>query len=468
MVHPLSRDANRRLLEWWALLLLLGDIALLAAALLTSFWIKFTADLIPFGVKVDSPITLSEYSGHLAFGAATFLILLFFSGVHEKFFITHFRTSTLAVFRASVIWAVLYLGLSLSLHINPPLSRLFVFLSGILLPVYLLLWRLILYQLFLFVGHRALLRQRILLLGWSDEARRLCQELSRSPDSPFAVVACGMPSPNASLPPSLPHLPSEASIREWIDSRSGEILLVANLHLDPRLLIELANRCERNYIEFKLIPSYFQILLSGLRSEIIAGIPILGISELPLDHALNRILKRMVDIAGAVVGLIGSFPLIVICAILLSIESPGPIFYRQCRIGRSGRPFHMYKIRSMRLDAESSGAGWTIADDPRCLNIGAFMRRWNIDETPQFWNVLMGQMSLVGPRPERPEFTVSFEDSIPHYNARHSCKPGMTGWAQIHGLRGDTDVGKRIQYDLYYVENWSVFLDFFIIMRTLV
>jgi lipopolysaccharide/colanic/teichoic acid biosynthesis glycosyltransferase len=190
---------------------------------------------------------------------------------------------------------------------------------------------------------------------------------------------------------------------------------------------------KRNW--FKVVPSYFSILVSGLHVETISGIPILGVSRLPLDRLFNKLVKRLIDIAG-------------------------PILYRQRRLGRNGRTFEMLKLRSMRLDAEANGkVGWSTKDDPRRLRIGRFMRRWNIDEVPQFWNVLIGDMSLVGPRPERPELIRNFKHAIPHYNARHTVKPGITGWAQVNGLRGDTDLADRISHDLYYVEHWNLLLD---------
>jgi len=162
-----------------------------------------------------------------------------------------------------------------------------------------------------------------------------------------------------------------------------------------------------------------------------------------------------------------SLPLIAIFGAIVYLESPGPVFYRQRRTGRNGKAFDIVKVRSMRLDAERDGkAGWTVRDDPRRLKIRALMRQWNIDEAPQFWNVLKGEMSLVGPRPERPELIATFKHEIPYYNARHNAKPGITGWSQIHGLRGNTDLSERINYDLWYLENWSVILDLQIMCMT--
>jgi exopolysaccharide biosynthesis polyprenyl glycosylphosphotransferase len=220
-------------------------------------------------------------------------------------------------------------------------------------------------------------------------------------------------------------------------------------------------------VQFKVIPSYFQILVSGLHLESVGGIPVLGVSQLPLDRMINMCLKRALDVAGAIVGLILSVPLVAIFGLLVHLESPGPIFYRQRRLGLNGVPFDIVKIRSIKLNAEAdTGARWATRDDDRRLRVGAFMRKWNIDEVPQFWNVLIGEMSLVGPRPERPELIRNFKTEIPHYNARHNVKPGITGWAQVKGLRGDTDLGERIRADLYYLENWNLLLDFQIMIMT--
>jgi exopolysaccharide biosynthesis polyprenyl glycosylphosphotransferase len=244
-------------------------------------------------------------------------------------------------------------------------------------------------------------------------------------------------------------------------------MAVADLNLAMDEIIELANIAEKEFVQFKVIPSYFQTLVSGLRSETISGVPILGIADLPLDRPFNRLLKRAMDIVGAIVGLFISAPLMGIFGALVYLESPGPIFYRQVRSGKNGRPFHIIKIRSMRLDAEAAGgAGWTTKDDPRRLRIGKFLRGWNIDEIPQFWNVLKGDMSLIGPRPERPELIATFKHQIPHYNARHASKPGITGWAQVSGFRGDTSLVERVRHDLSYLENWSLWLDIQILFLT--
>jgi lipopolysaccharide/colanic/teichoic acid biosynthesis glycosyltransferase len=173
-----------------------------------------------------------------------------------------------------------------------------------------------------------------------------------------------------------------------------------------------------------------------------------------------------VDIIGGIVGLLLSIPIIIVFGILVYHESPGPIFYTQNRSGRGGRVFKIYKLRSMRLNADAKGAQWAVQNDPRRLKIGEFMRKMNIDEVPQFWNVLKGDMSLVGPRPEMTELIANWKEEIIHYNARHFAKPGMTGYAQVNGMRGNCDLRERVRYDLFYLENWSLWLDFQILLKT--
>jgi lipopolysaccharide/colanic/teichoic acid biosynthesis glycosyltransferase len=202
--------------------------------------------------------------------------------------------------------------------------------------------------------------------------------------------------------------------------------------------------------------------------EILHGVPLLGISELPLDQLQNRLLKRVTDIFGSLVGLLLSAPAIFACGLLIYLESPGPIFFSQERVGRNGTRFKMFKIRTMRVGAERTDHvnQSTLRDDPRLLRTGKWMRRWNLDETPQFWNVLNGDMSLVGPRPERTVHSNKLSNEIPHYNARYVCKPGMTGWAQVNGYRGDTSLVERVRFDLFYLENWTARLDFQIMFQT--
>ncbi|MGH7957968.1 MAG: exopolysaccharide biosynthesis polyprenyl glycosylphosphotransferase, partial [Opitutaceae bacterium] len=225
------------------------------------------------------------------------------------------------------------------------------------------------------------------------------------------------------------------------------------------------------YVEWKVIPSTFEIFLSGLRLHTVGRLPVLGIEDLAINKLFNRVLKRLVDVFGAGIGLVASAPVMVVLAIVIKRESPGgPVFFSQTRVGSGHRNFTLWKLRSMIPDAAASDGAHqsTARGDERLLRIGEFMRRWNLDELPQFWNVLCGDMSLIGPRPERPYHVDRLSSEIPHYLPRHLAKPGMSGWAQVNGLRGQSSIAQRIQHDIYYIENWSLWLDLQILILTFV
>jgi exopolysaccharide biosynthesis polyprenyl glycosylphosphotransferase len=205
-------------------------------------------------------------------------------------------------------------------------------------------------------------------------------------------------------------------------------------------------------------------MAGDLNVDDLGGTPLLTVRDIAL-RGWKLSLKRGLDMCGSVFGLILLSPLMLLTALILYLEDKGPIFYTQERMGLDGRPFPMIKFRSMRVDADKM-ADWTVEDDPRVTNIGRFMRRTNWDEIPQLMNVLLGHMSLVGPRPEQPQYVYQFREQIPGYMSRHQEKGGMTGWAQVNGLRGDTSITERTKYDLWYMENWSILLDIKIILRT--
>ncbi|MGD2077207.1 MAG: exopolysaccharide biosynthesis polyprenyl glycosylphosphotransferase, partial [Chloroflexota bacterium] len=219
-------------------------------------------------------------------------------------------------------------------------------------------------------------------------------------------------------------------------------------------------------VSIKVFPDIFQFVASEADIDDLGGLPLLSIRNYAMRGYL-LIFKRLMDLIGAVVGLIIFSPLMVLTALAIKLESPGPVFFIQERMGLDGKPFLMVKFRSMREDAESQGPGWTTDNDPRRTKLGAFLRRIEMDEMPQFINVLLGEMSLVGPRPEQPYYVNLFKQSVPRYMERHREKAGMTGWAQVNGLRGDTSIVERTKYDLWYTENWSVLLDIKIVLRTL-
>ncbi len=257
-------------------------------------------------------------------------------------------------------------------------------------------------------------------------------------------------------------------LEEHLVDERVTLLLVEENTVTGKEMERIAESCGRAIVSLKVIPSIFDFWSTRLSFRTVAGIPLMGVFDLKHDRFHNQLIKRIIDILGAIVGLTIFSPIIAVLGVIVYLESPGPIFFRQRRAGMKGKPFEIIKLRSMRINAESNtGQVWAVEDDPRRLKIGKFMRSWNLDELPQFWNVLKGDMSLVGPRPEMYDLVQDFRQTIRHYNLRHTLRPGLTGWAAVHGLRGNTSLEDRIEYDLFYIEHWSLGLDFVIIFLTL-
>ena len=232
-------------------------------------------------------------------------------------------------------------------------------------------------------------------------------------------------------------------------------------------LEQIVAACEKSGVHTKFIPDYNNIIPTIPYMEDLQGLPVIHIRHVPLTGVFNATMKRIVDLAGALFGLIVFSPLMLVTALLITITSPGPVLFSQERIGLHNRPFKMYKFRSMEVqDPGRERSQWTTPHDPRVTPVGRFIRKTSIDEMPQFFNVLIGDMSLVGPRPERPLFVEKFKEEIPRYMIKHQVRPGLTGWAQVNGYRGDTSITKRIEHDLYYIENWSLGFDFKIMFLT--
>ncbi|MGA3179103.1 MAG: sugar transferase [Verrucomicrobiota bacterium] len=448
---------------------LIGDALVIFAALHLGFWVRFVSGLIPVSKSVKIIPIFANYVNLLVMGTAFLLGTFAYLRLYSRHCFLRYTRTARVIVQGTIFWLFAYLAVSLILKFDPPISRAFMLISFVCVLGGMLAWRFLIYKIVSREFFAINLRQRVLFVGWGKEAEQLDMEIRNDYSHPYEIIGY-LPSPEGGMlrppPPSVPVLGDYRDLGTLLEQRCADIVILADLRVKMDEIISLVNLCEMEFAQFKVIPSYFQILASGLRLETISGVPVLGVSELPLDHFSNRLIKRAIDIVGGTVGLLVSLPLLAVFGALVYRESPGPIFYSQKRTGKNGSPFQMYKIRSMRMDAEENGAQWTKENDPRRLQVGTFMRKWNIDEVPQFWNVLKGDMSLVGPRPERPELISRFKHQIPHYHARHTCLPGMTGWAQANGWRGNTSLEERIRYDLWYVENWSAGLDFRIMMLT--
>ncbi len=251
------------------------------------------------------------------------------------------------------------------------------------------------------------------------------------------------------------------------ENRLDEIAITLALQ-DYGRLEEIVDLCEKSGVHTKFIPDYNSLIPSRPYTEDLMGLPVINIRYVPLTNTLNWVTKRFVDIVGSAAGLVLISPIMLLTALAVKLSSPGPIIFKQERIGLHNKPFWMYKFRTMEIQKESAEKrAWTVKDDPRVTKIGKFLRRTSLDEFPQLYNILRGDMSLVGPRPERPLFVEKFREEIPRYMIKHQVRPGLTGWAQINGYRGDTSIRKRIDYDIFYIENWTMGLDIKILFLTI-
>jgi exopolysaccharide biosynthesis polyprenyl glycosylphosphotransferase len=313
---------------------------------------------------------------------------------------------------------------------------------------------------------RGLWTDRLLIVGTGDVGRMILQKVRQIPQLGYQAVGFingELPSGQEIL--GVPVLGTVDDIPDVIKAHEIQEVIIGLPELSHQEVLAIISRCERGQVGIKIFPDLFQIIATELSIGDLGGLPLLSVRDVVL-RGWKLTLKRAVDLVGSAVLLVILSPFLTLIALAIKLDSSGPVFYAQERMGLDARPFWCLKFRSMCADAEKNGPGWTTEDDPRVTRLGRFIRRFSIDELPQFINVLLGEMSLVGPRPERPVYVEQFRRSIPRYMDRHREKAGLTGWAQINGLRGDTSIAERTKYDLWYIENWSLWLDFKIMLRT--
>jgi exopolysaccharide biosynthesis polyprenyl glycosylphosphotransferase len=312
-------------------------------------------------------------------------------------------------------------------------------------------------------------QKRLLIFGTTEMARQVAARIREQAHPTYRLV--GFVSTDPLLVgqqlDGMEVLGESSQLPDLLTPHKIDSIILAEPTLSPEETLGLMLDCEKQMVGCHTVPNLFQTSLTEVQSDLLEGVPLYGLKETPLQ-GLNAVLKRVFDIVVALVGLIFTLPFYLLIGLAIRLNTPGPVFYKQKRTGLDGTRFNLYKFRSMVADAEEqTGPVWAADDDPRRTRIGRFLRRWNLDELPQLINVLRGDMSLVGPRPERPFFVKQFKEQLPRYMARHKVKSGLTGWAQVHGLRGQSSIEDRLAYDLYYIENWSFWLDLKILATTI-
>lgn len=318
------------------------------------------------------------------------------------------------------------------------------------------------------IRRRGYNQKHILLVGYSKAAEQYIDRIKQNPQWGYDVqgilddnIARGTIYKGVKVIGSIGNL-------EYIlpQNKLDEIAITLGLE-EYYKLSKIVAECEKSGVHTKFIPDYGNIIPTRPYTEDLLGLPVINIRYVPLSNTFNALIKRLTDIIGAVICIIVFSPVMLTSAILVKTTSQGPLIFKQERVGLHNKPFKMYKFRTMYVQTEvEEKKGWTQKNDPRVTRVGAILRKTSLDEFPQLFNVLKGDMSLVGPRPERPQYVEKFREEIPRYMIKHQVRPGMTGWAQVNGYRGDTSIQKRIECDLYYIENWTLGLDFKILFLT--
>ena len=445
---------NQRLLNR---LNVISDGALLFLILPFAYWLRFY--VLPGGVAAI------PFQNYLWLDACFTLIQLFTYaafGLYQSFRKVAIRKELTMLWQASLLDMVLlfsWLFLGHEVHYSRGTFAIFFVLSVGALSAKRVFVRKTLRR----YRQKGFNQKRVLIVGAGATARRYLDEIRR--DRELGYSAVGYVAGKSTKGCDLPYLGSFEALEHVLERYNPDEVISAIEIGDYPRTPQIISACERSGCKLSIIPFYADYMPARPHFDEIGGIPLLNVRHIPLDSWLNAFCKRTMDIAGAVLLLVLTSPLMLVCAAGVRCSSPGPVIFKQLRVGRNKKRFYMYKFRSMRLNSEQDTA-WSAQSDGRRTKFGSFLRKFSLDEFPQFWNVLKGDMSLVGPRPELPHFVDQFKEEIPLYMLKHQVRPGITGWAQIHGLRGDTSIKARVEHDLYYIENWSIRLDLQILLAT--
>jgi len=431
-------------------------------------WIRFDSGWLAIPYGRPEPLYLTYAMGG-AFAAVVLLLVFRSLGLFVRPQIGSFLNKIPRLVKAVGVGTILTAVLAFAVQKEADLSRLVIGIAFLTMAFFVLLERYILFRIEWNLARHSTATNRVIILGTDSVASHVQRTLKKEPmlrSKAVAFLRTDESAPDKSIPADQ-ILGGARDLGSFITRNEVDQVIVTGSSLGYEGIVDIMLLCERNLITFNMVPDLFRIMTSNMDVQSLDDIPLLGISRWPLDFFWNRVAKRVEDVAGAAVGLVLASPVMGLVALLIKLDSPGPVLFRQERCGEHGKPFTLYKLRTMRMDAEAeTGPVFTAENDPRRTRIGGWLRKWNIDELPQLWNVLQGSMSLVGPRPERPSFVEQFKEEIDRYMWRHVSKPGLTGWAQVSGLRGNTSIEERIKYDLYYLENWSLAFDFKILLKT--
>ncbi len=443
------------------------DAVIIAASYMLAWWLKFESPFSNVG-PYDWHLPMGTYFSAVPFIVVSYLIIYKCCNLYTPKRGTRIGNEFLRIIEANIFGAV---GMTSVLFIiwQQHFSRSMIFLFVVLNIALTGIFRFSLRELLTLVRSRGYNMKHVLLVGYSRAAEQYIDRVKANPQWGYVI--------HAILDDEIPRGTLYKGIKvvgridnlEYIlpENKLDDIAITLPLSQYGRLA-DIVSLCEKSGVHTKFIPDYSGFIPGNPYTEDLLGLPVINIRNVPLTKPLNKFLKRATDIVGASLGLVLTSPLLLIIAILVKTTSEGPVIFKQERIGQHNKPFHMYKFRSMILQSvKEEKKGWTVKNDPRVTRVGRFIRKTSLDELPQLLNILRGDMSLVGPRPERTQYVEKFKEEIPRYMIKHQVRPGLTGWAQVNGYRGDTSIRKRIEYDLYYIENWTYGFDIRIMFLTI-
>lgn len=444
------------------------DILAITASFFLTYAFRFTSGIIPVRDGGGIP-ELADYSQALYFVIPVYLWLFRAYGLYKTQ--RHIRRiEEIFMVMKAVTFSILFLTAATFFYRGFSYSRVYLVIMWVLSIFFISAGRYFLIQ---WEYHRKIQRKdltRVLIVGANRSARHIIQWAKNNPHYGQEIVGV-LAKDGTLIGKHLEGILIEGTAEDcenFMQQVRPDRVVVVDPSFTRDRITDLAVACEDAFIDFKVTADFYGLMTRSVDIENISSVPLLGFRALPLDDFWNRCVKRTFDILVSVAALLLTSPFWILAMLMIKLDDGGPLFYEQERVGRDQNVFKVYKFRTMRVDAEKeTGPVWARPNDNRRTRFGNFLRRFNIDELPQIWNVLKGNMSLVGPRPERPHFVSQFRESIPRYMARHKVKSGITGWAQVNGFRGNTSIRERLKYDLYYMENWSLFFDIEILFMTL-
>jgi Undecaprenyl-phosphate glucose phosphotransferase len=447
-----------------AQLTLASDLVLIGGCWLAAYALRFYL-VGPFPITGDVPkfdIYVLQLVPILAVWAVTFR----WFGLYRPRRLGSYVSEWVDIAKASSVGIVVLIAIMTFVFHGYDYSRLVILYFWALSIVAVGVSRAVFREALRFGRRRGYILRHAVIVGGGEPAGEVNRMIARRPDVGIHVL--GVVGDRTKLPDErMRWLGDYKDLRPVLDAHRVDIVFLALPREDAALLGEVLTAIGDDPVTIHLVPDVFSLVSLRGGVEEFEGVPLIHLRESPL-HGWNNVLKRTFDLVVGAAALLVAAPAMALIAVAVKLTSPGPVLLRQQRMGLDGRPFTMLKFRTMRADAEAeTGPVWASPDDPRRTRVGAVLRRFSLDELPQLFNVLKGEMSLVGPRPERPVFVEDFRRKIPGYMLRHKVKAGMTGWAQINGWRGNTSLEKRIEYDLYYIERWSLALDLKILLQTL-